>query len=291
MKVLVGIHFQTDSRRLAATVDSVREFTRIDHELLLLPDGPDETARRALEQLSGVLELGTNGSRGAPACFNRLTLARSAEVFVFLESGSLVSPGWLEALLAALDADPQNGLAGPSTNLAWNEQAAFPHGGSTPGEIARTAAEAAQRFGRETRALTPLHSLADFCYAVRREVVDAIGAADEGYGLGPCWEMDYNIRAARAGWRGVWACGAYVYRAPFTSRRANEERRLFEASKHRYQDKFCGARLRGEKTDYRPHCRGDACPNFAPAEPHSDQGAIGVAGRSLTRARARRLRT
>ena len=51
-------------------------------------------------------------------------------------------------------------------------------------------------------------------------------------------EMDYNIRAARAGWRGVWACGAYVYRPPFTGRRAKDERRLFEANKRRYQDKF-----------------------------------------------------
>jgi hypothetical protein len=24
--------------------------------------------------------------------------------------------------------------------------------------------------------------------------------------------------------------------------------------------------LRGQKTDYREHCRGDACPNFAPAD-------------------------
>src|SRR5262249_22307967 len=99
---------------------------------------------------------------------------------------------------------------------------------------------------------------------VRREVIDAIGLADEGYGLGPCWEMDYNIRAARAGWRGVWACGAYVHRAPFTRRRHNDERRLFEINKHRYQNKFCRARLRGEKIDYRSHCRGDSCPNFAP---------------------------
>src|SRR5262249_36253814 len=85
------------------------------------------------------------------------------------------------------------------------------------------------------------------------------------YGLGQCWEMDYNIRAARAGWRGVWACSAYVHRATFTARRQSEEERRFEASKRHYQDKFCGARLRGEKTDYRVHCRGDACPNFAPA--------------------------
>ena len=119
---------------------------------------------------------------------------------------------------------------------------------------------------QEARTLEPLYSLADSCYVVRREVIEAVGTADEGYKLGPCWEMDYNIRAARAGWRGVWAGAAYVHRQPFTARRKSEEARYFQASKRHYQDKFCGARLRGEKTDYRAHCRGDACPNFAPAQ-------------------------
>src|SRR5262249_34500766 len=151
---------------------------------------------------------------------------------------------------------------GPSTNYAWNEQRVFPRGGGTLAEVARTAAEATRRFGRAWRTLEPLYSLADFCYAVRREVIHAIGAADEGYGLGPCWEMDYNIRAARAGWKGVWACAAYVYRSPFTARRRYDEALHFEESKRRYQNKFCGARLRGEKADYRPHCRGEACSNF-----------------------------
>jgi len=111
--------------------------------------------------------------------------------------------------LAALDADPQHGLAGPSINQAWNEQRVFPRGGGTLDEVARTAAEATQRFGRTWRTLEPLYSLADFCYVVRREVTSVIGLADAGYGLGPCWEMDYNIRAARAGWKGVWA-GAWT---------------------------------------------------------------------------------
>jgi hypothetical protein len=55
-----------------------------------------------------------------------------------------------------------------------------------------------------------------------------------------------------------------VHRAAWSTRRAIEEPRRFEASKRRYQDKFCGARLQGLKSDYRPHCRGDACPSFAP---------------------------
>jgi glycosyltransferase involved in cell wall biosynthesis len=57
-----------------------------------------------------------------------------------------------------------------------------------------------------------------------------------------------------------------VYRPPLTARRRREEQNRLAASKHRYQDKFCGLRLSGSRTDYASHCRGDACRHFAPAD-------------------------
>lgn len=263
-KVCVGVNVHAEPERLHATLASLRANTRAGVGLLLLPDGPDAETAYALSSLSGLPQSGTVESLGAAACFNRLVAAADADVFVLLESGSLVSPRWLDFLLAALEANGQHGLAGPSTNRSWNEQGAFPWAGGSPSEVTRAAHVVARRFGGEVRHLAPLYSLADFCYAVRREVFEAVGPADEGYGVGPCWEMDYNVRAERAGFRGVWACSAFVWRAPFTARRREDERRLFETNKRRYQDKFCGARLRGLKDDYRQHCRGDACSNFAP---------------------------
>ncbi len=251
---------------MLATLRGLRAETPSQVEILLLPDGPDAATIAALDELKDFPQSATTEARGAPACFNRLVTSSDANVLVLLESGARVGPGWLSHLLAALDEDERNGLAGPTTNLSWNEQGVYPHAGSATEEIARTARETVARFGDETRTLEPLYSLADFCYAVRREVIEAIGGADESYGLGPCWEMDYNVRAARAGFRGVWACAAYVHRAPYTARRRYEEARRFEASKRLYQDNFCGARLRGEKQDFRAHCRGDACPNFAPPD-------------------------
>jgi O-antigen biosynthesis protein len=267
-KVCVGIFIDGELQRVRWSLASLNANTSQDVELLLLLDGVvlDETAVRSLPARNRLKVSGTSEARGTAACFNRLASLSDADVLVLLESGAQVAPGWLDYLLAALASDSRNGLAGPSTNNSWNEQCAYPRAGSNTAQIAATASEALKRFGNEVQTLEPLHSLADFCYAVRREVIDTIGAADESYSLGPCWEMDYNIRAARAGWRGVWAGAAYVHRAPFTARRRIEESRRFEESKKLYQDKFCGARLRGQKTDYREHCRGDACPNFAPAE-------------------------
>lgn len=262
-RVTIGIHVYEDPEQLRSTIASIRDHTMRDVELRLLPDGPDGPTDVALGALYDVPQSATSDPRGAAAAFNRLTAACEADVVVLLESGCLVAPGWLDPLLGALD-DPGTGLAGPTTNASWNEQAAFPQGGGSATDVVHTAREAAIRFGNQVRTLEPLYSLADFCYAVRRDVIDAVGLADEAYGLGPCWEMDYNIRAARAGFRGVWACASYVHRAPASARRRIEEARRFEVSKRRYQDKFCGGRLQGLKSDYRFHCRGDACPNFAP---------------------------
>lgn len=264
--VSIGIHVHAQPEGLQATLAALRGTVSGEVDVVLLPDGPDPAVYRTLEALRHYKQSGTARPCGAAACFNRLAQTSHAGVVILLESGAIVAPGWLDLLLAALQAGPRHGLAGPSTNCSWNEQGVFPDARDGLEQIAHTAQEAERRFGQTTRTLEPLYSLADFCYAVRREVIEDIGLADEGYGCGPCWEMDYNIRAARAGWHGVWACGAYVHRAPFTERRRRDEARLFTASRHRYQDKFCGLRLRGEGGAYEPHCKGDACEHFAPKD-------------------------
>lgn len=258
-RLAVGVHVHAEPARLRATLASIARNTASEHEVIVIPDGADAKTRAAL---GGLRALDDGGPRGGAACLNKLARATGADVVVLVESGALVAPHALDRLVAALRSTPNAGLAGPSTNRSWNEQGVFVHAGER--DLDTAAAEAERRFGDACRTLAPLYSLGDFCYAVKREVFAAIGDADESYGLGPCWEMDFNVRAARAGLEGLWVCGAYVWRAPFTERRAREEAARFDASRRRYQDKFCGARLRGEKTGYRAHCRGDACPNFAP---------------------------
>jgi glycosyltransferase involved in cell wall biosynthesis/GT2 family glycosyltransferase len=261
--VCIGIHVHAEPDRLRGTLDSLRAHSN-SAQLVLLPDGADRPTYAALQRI-GLPQLPTSQPRGTAACFNRLAAYARADVIVLLESGCIVGPGWLQGILNALNADLSNGLAGPSTNRSWNEQNAFPDAVGGYAAIASTARVAQQRFGSKWQTLEPLYSLADFCYAVRREVIDKVGAADESYGPGPCWEMDYNIRAARAGFRGVWACSSYVYRSPLTAERKQAEERGFSASKKRYQDKFCALRLAGSQPQYEPHCRGDACEHFAPA--------------------------
>ena len=264
MSIAIGVYVHAEPLRLRATLAALAAHTCAAFDLLLLPDGPDTVTRAALSRMQHLAQSATDAPRGPAACFNRLIQETTAERLILLESGTLVSPGWLEKLLGALDVDAQHGLACPSTNRAWNQLAVFPDGGAVESDIVRTAAEADQRFGETWQSLAPLWDVADFCLAAKRAAVDAVGFADEAYGEGPCWEMDYAVRAARAGFPAVWARGAYVYRHPFTARRQREETRRFEASRRRYQDKFCGLRLSGARQTYSQHCRGELCSHFAP---------------------------
>jgi O-antigen biosynthesis protein len=263
--VVVGVHVHAEPEHLIETVRSVQAAGQQDTELVLLPDGPDGALAAALAAdpaLAGLPQWGTADPQGAPACFNRLAARSDAPVIVFVESGTVLGPGCLPALVEALEV-PGRGLAGPSTNRSWNEQAAF--GGAGALDVARTAALARQRFGASVRTLEPLYSLADFCVAVSRRVIDVIGGADQAYGTGPCWEMDYNIRAARAGFRGAWVCAAYAFRYPPTRRRRDSDAQQMASARRLYQDRVCGLRLQGLRTDYESHCRGGACEHFAPA--------------------------
>jgi glycosyltransferase involved in cell wall biosynthesis/GT2 family glycosyltransferase len=263
--VVLGVHAHAEPARLVETVRSLPAGGAGDAAVVLLPDGPDAALAAALTAeptLAGLPHWGTAEPLGPAACFNRLASRSDASVVILIESGTVLGPGCLTLLAEAL-AQPGQGLAGPSTNRSWNEQAAF--SGAGPPDVARMAALARRRFGAAARSLEPLHSLADFCLAVGREVIEAIGGADQEYGLGPCWEMDYNIRAARAGFRGVWVCGAYAYRHPPTERRRVADARQMGGARRLYQDRFCGLRLNRLRVGYEGHCRGEACEHFAPA--------------------------
>jgi len=263
--LVVGVHTHAEPDRLLQTVRSLPTAGAGDAKVVLLPDGPDAAVAAALTAepvLAGLPRCGTTEPLGPPACFNRLASRGDASVVVLVESGTVLGPGCLSLLAEAL-AQPGRGLAGPSTNRSWNEQAVF--GGAGLSDVARTAALARRRFGTAVRSLEPLHSLADFCLAVRREVIEAIGGADEEYGIGPCWEMDYSIRAARAGFSGVWVGAAYAYRYPPTERRRLSDARRMGRARRLYQDRFCGLRLNRLRVDYQEHCRGEACEHFAPA--------------------------
>lgn len=263
--IVIGIPVSEDASLLGQTLRCLRADAP-SAPVVLLPDGAGEEVLAALPEAAGLQQLPGSGRRGNAACFNRLVRSIRAEVYVLLENGAMPAPGCFDRLFSTFARLPRCGITGPSTNRHWNEQCVLSPGGGANQDLEAIARTVERRFGAARRSLRPLHSLGDFCYGVRREVIEAIGEADEDYPAGQWWDMDYNIRAHRAGFLGVWTCGAYVQRAARleVDSQAQGDATEIRKSKEHYQDKFCGRRLRGEKGSYREHCRGDACPNFAP---------------------------
>jgi O-antigen biosynthesis protein len=268
-RLLVGVVVHTDVEALLGTLDALADAVGDADRVVLVPDGPDPAMGAALRtepRLTRLAQWGVAAPRGGPAAFNRIAAGLPAGfgAMVFLESGARPAPDAFDRLAAALDR-PGVGLAGPSTNDAWNEQCALPDGTGQAAGLRDGARRLRARYGDGVRSLAPLHSIADVCIAVSVEALTAVGAADEGFGQGPCWEMEYAARAARAGLAAVWVGAAYVHRRPPTRRRRDEEQRNFAAARRRYQDRLCGLRLTGARPGYAPHCIGEACAHFAPA--------------------------
>jgi O-antigen biosynthesis protein len=261
--VTIGVHLEDGFERLEASLAALRSHTTGPFELVVIPDGTDATDRERLAS-SKLASLGGLDQRpGAARCFNLLTGWSGSNVIVFLEAGSLPGPGWLDRLLEALYADSHNGLAGPSTNFAWNEQCAFARASSPLGEVARTADAARVRFGERWRTLQPRQFLSDFCLALRSDVVQAVGPAHDDRGVGHAWEVDYANRAAQAGFHSVWACSSYVWRSPSTARRKRDESQPFRPTNGPFVRKLWAMRqpgghsIRARATfDQRPRIRG-----------------------------------
>ncbi|MGM0593962.1 MAG: glycosyltransferase [Pseudomonadota bacterium] len=262
-RVVIGVYLHDDPDGLLETLNAIVATTPALYEMVLLADGPTGPVRELLVTLPQLDRIESRERRGPAACFNSLCAAFRADFYLFIESGSLPAGGWLTRLLTVLEREPGYGLAGPSTNRSWNAQQVegAPHlffAGLT--EAPRCAGAPESDF----QTLLPLYSLGAFCYLVKREVIEAIGGADEAYGIGPCWEMDYNIRAARAGFQGVWVKEAYIHRLPVNTNREALERQWLPHARKLYQQRFCGRQLKRESERFALHCEGEECSDFAP---------------------------
>jgi hypothetical protein len=218
----IGLVVRELPGRLEETLASLAANTSHSFDLTLLGDG---LSSESLAEFKSLPQSSTEAACGIGACFNRLIQRTAADFYLLLEASARVAPAWLDYLFAVFERYPRCGQAGPSTNRAVNTQCIFSAAGDTLEEIDRIAKLCVRRFGNTCRPLEPPHSLSDFCYLVRRDVIETIGKADEGYGTSPFWVMDYNRRAAHAGFQDLWACAAYVHRAPATEPTMREEYR------------------------------------------------------------------
>ncbi len=199
-----------------ACVESVlRAAVRTSHEIVVIDDaGPEPPLRGWIGQLAAerrITRIAHSENRGFVATANEGMRLHPGRDVVLLNSDTEVADGWLDRLAACARSDPAIGTATPFSNNATIlsyprtlEPNALP-----PGE---TTASLDAAFARANRgAVVEIPTAVGFCMYVARRCLEAIGPFDEArYGAGYGEEVDFCMRAARAGFRHVAAADVFV---------------------------------------------------------------------------------
>jgi len=115
-----------------------------------------------------------------------------------LNNDLVVTPGWIDSMIAVAEANPKVGLVNPTYNQAAESLGAF---------LQRARASSPDG----TPSYLEVNECNGACLLIRRAVVEAIGGLDEVYGLGGFDDADYSRRAQIRGFCCVRSKRAFVF--------------------------------------------------------------------------------
>jgi GT2 family glycosyltransferase/SAM-dependent methyltransferase len=211
---------------------SVLKYTTSPFSLTIVDDGSDEDCRCYLEQFAKEHQctlIRIQQALGYTLAANQGLRQSTAEFIILLNSDTIVTPNWVDRMVACAQSNPKIGLVGPLSNGATYQS--IPEiiadgdwaNNLLPSNISVT--QMGEWIAEKSRRLYPkLKFLNGFCLMIRHKVIDQIGYFDEeNFGVGYGEENDYCLRARQAGWQLALADDAYIFHSQ--SRSYNQERR------------------------------------------------------------------
>ena len=202
-------------------------------------DGTPEYLAEALREFPTLHVVLNDGNEGF-ARANNVGLARAAGAFlVLLNNDTIVSRGWLAALIRHLQRDPTLGMVGPSSNAVGNE-AEIPVGYQDVAGMPAWAAEYVLEHDGES---FDIPMLGMFCVAMRRDVFEKVGGLDERFEIGMFEDDDYARRVRLAGYRMTCVRDSFVHhwqKASFRLLGEPEYLKLYHRNRRRFDEKWGG---------------------------------------------------
>lgn len=214
--------------------------TDVPYELIVVDNGSQRPTREYLSVLASrnphVRVIRNEVNAGFAAAVNQGLRSSTGATVVLLNNDTVVTPGWLDGLLAHL-ADTEVGLLCPVTNRCGNE-AEVPTSYTTYVGLLDEAAARQQHVGPASD--IPVAVM--FCVALRRDVLDAVGPLDERFGIGLFEDDDYSRRVRAAGFRVACAEDVLVHHFGEATigdtALAGPYGELFDANRRRFEDKW-----------------------------------------------------
>lgn len=222
-------------------------------EIIIVDNASTDETRSALPEIASgdrrVRVILNDENVGFAAGNNVGLRAARGDYVVLLNNDTYVTRGWVRDLIRPLMLDPSIGLAGPLTNNIGNE-AKITASYKTKAEMARVARALRRKYVRRRFETT---SVAFFCVAMSRAVIEAVGVLDETYGLGFFEDDDYCKRVLDAGFRIVIVDDVFIHHelsAGFATLPDGKKREVFLANQaifenrwgpwkpHEYRDEF-----------------------------------------------------
>lgn len=230
--IIVCVHNAPDD--VKACLESVVRHTLPPYKLILVDDGSDAPTRDYLAEFAseqGATLIRNEEATGYTRAANKGLAESRAAWALLLNSDTIVTPYWLDRMVACGESDARIGLVGPLSNAAsWQsvpgvqradgdwEENPLPDGMTLEDWAEEIAASASRCYPR-------VGFLNGFCLLIRRDLRKIIGDFDEEtFGAGYGEENDYALRTVKAGRQLAVADDTFVWHTQ--SRSYSHEKRL-----------------------------------------------------------------
>jgi GT2 family glycosyltransferase len=202
ISIVIPVFNQHEMTRECIT--AIRENTT-DCEIIIVDNGSNHPVANIYTGFIPLKVIRNEENRGFPAAVNQGIEEASGDILILLNNDVIVTKGWAEILVNALD---EYSIVGPTTNYCAGMQRVLASPYENMDELNDVAHEISEDYQDHVQ---EVKWIIGFCMAIHKSVFDEVGGFDES--LWPCSgeEIDFCMRARQAGHKVGIARGCYVH--------------------------------------------------------------------------------
>ena len=228
--IIVCIHNALEDVKVC--LESIIRYTSHPYCLILVDDGSNTEMKEYLNyfsQTQNTVLIRNESAKGYTFAANQGLQESKANYSLLINSDTVVTPNWLDRMVACGESDSKIGIVGPLSNTAsWQSiPQVFVEGdwAENPLPDGINIVDMGKIVSDFSHLLYPrIPFLNGFCFMIKKQVFEKIGYFDEeNFGAGYGEENDFCLRTRQAGWELAIADDVYVYHSQ--SRSYSHERR------------------------------------------------------------------